>query len=91
MILNVKFQESEDSLGFGFQESDNSLDFDFGETGGGGVCDCPELVTDETLSYVNGVLSVNTAKEVAADNTLPVTSAAVATQVGNIEILLKTI
>ena len=47
--------------------------------------------TDETLSLENGVLSVNTAKSVEFDNTLPVTSAAVAAQVGNIEVLLKTI
>lgn len=47
--------------------------------------------TDETLSLIDGVLSVNTAKAVEEDNTLPITSAAVATTVGNIEILLKTI
>lgn len=46
---------------------------------------------DETLSYENGVLSVNTAKEPDPDNTLPITSAAVATTVGNIAVLLKTI
>jgi hypothetical protein len=47
--------------------------------------------TDETLSLKDGVLSVNTADSAEEDNTLPITSAAVATQVGNIEILLKTI
>lgn len=47
--------------------------------------------TDETLSLKDGVLSVNTADVAEEDNTLPITSAAVATQVGNIEILLKTI
>ena len=47
--------------------------------------------TDETLSLENGILSVNTATDVEADNTLPITSAAVAETVGNIEILLKTI
>lgn len=49
------------------------------------------FTTDETLSFKDGVLSVNTANSAEADNTLPITSAAVATQVGNIEILLKTI
>lgn len=49
------------------------------------------LQTDETLSYKNGVLSVNRATEVEADNTLPITAAAVHTTVGNIEILLETI
>ena len=46
---------------------------------------------DESLILENGVLSVNTTNEVESDNTLPITSAAVATTVGNIEILLKTI
>lgn len=47
--------------------------------------------TDDTLTLKNGILSVNTAKEVEEDNTLPITSAAVHTTVGNIEILLSTI
>lgn len=49
------------------------------------------LKTDESLSYVGGVLSVNRANEPDPDNTLPITAAAVATTVGNIEILLQTI
>lgn len=55
--------------------------------GGGGVT----FTTDETLTLSGGVLSVNTSKTVEADNTLPVTSAAVYTTVGNIEALLETI
>lgn len=55
--------------------------------GGGGV----SFITDKTLTLKNGILSVNTADTVEEDNTLPVTSAAVATQVGNIEIILATI
>lgn len=55
--------------------------------GGGGV----SFTTDETLSLKNGVLGVNRAFDVEADNTLPITSAAVHTTVGNIEILLSTI
>lgn len=50
-----------------------------------------QFETDETLSLKDGVLSVNRAFDVKADNTLPITSAAVATTVGNIEVLLKTI
>lgn len=46
---------------------------------------------DETLNYSNGILSVNTAKNAEQDNTLPITSAAVYTQIGNIEVLLGTI
>lgn len=51
------------------------------------------FTTDETLTLdpETGVLGVNTADEAETDNTLPITSAAVATQLGNIEILLKTI
>lgn len=50
-----------------------------------------KFTVDETLTYENGVLSVNTADTVEEDNTLPITSAAVQTTVGNIEVLLKTI
>lgn len=55
--------------------------------GGGGV----DFTTDDTLVLENGVLRVNTTNDVAQDNTLPITSAAVHTTVGNIEILLGTI
>ena len=57
-----------------------------GGSGGGGVY----FETDETLTLKDGVLGVNTAKEVGA-STLPVTAAAVDTVVGNIEVLLGTI
>ena len=54
--------------------------------------DLTSLKIDErTLSFTNGVLSVNTTEQVEQDNTLPITSAAVYTVVGNIEILLGTI
>ena len=46
---------------------------------------------DETLSFENGILSVNTSKEPEPDNTLPITSAAVHTTLGNINALLETI
>lgn len=49
------------------------------------------FVTDETLSLKDGVLSVNTADAPEEDNTLPITSAAVAASVGNIETILGTI
>ena len=38
-----------------------------------------------------GVLSVDTATEVEQDNTKPITSAAVHTEIGNIDVILKTI
>ena len=67
--------------------------------GGGGSADVP--IASETVAGIvrvgenlkideNGVLSVDTATAVEEDNTRPVTSAAVQTTVGNIEILLKT-
>ena len=43
------------------------------------------------LDAETNTLSVDTANEVQQDNTLPITSAAVYTTVGNIEALLKTI
>lgn len=46
---------------------------------------------DETLTLRDGILSVNTADAVEADNTLPITSAAVNETVGNINALLATI
>lgn len=59
--------------------------------GGDGSSGGVKFVTDETLALVDGILSVNTADEVEPDNTLPVTSAAVYTEVGNINALLETI
>lgn len=50
-----------------------------------------QFETDETLTLEDGILRVNTADAVEEDNTLPITSAAVHTTVGNIEILLGTI
>lgn len=52
-----------------------------------------DFTTDATLNLdpVTKVLSVNTADEPEADNTLPITAAAVHNTVGNIEILLGTI
>lgn len=54
--------------------------------------DGTSFTTDETLSLNgNGVLSVNTAHEPDPDNTLPITAAAVAQTLGNVETLLGTI
>ena len=71
-----------------------------GSGGSGGGADVP--IASETVAGIvrvgenlkisaDGVLSVDTATAVEEDNTRPVTSAAVQTTVGNIEILLKTI
>lgn len=66
----------------------------------GGTTEIP-IATHDTIGGIkigdnlrisgDGVLSVETATAVEADNTLPITSAAVNTTVGNIEILLATI
>lgn len=48
-----------------------------------------ELQLGETLSMTNGILNVNTANAAEQDNTLPITSAAVHMEIGNIAILLE--
>lgn len=48
-------------------------------------------VDNHTLKLENGVMRVNTAPSVEQDNTLPITSAAVFAEVGNINALLETI
>lgn len=68
-------------------ETGHPTEWEAVDASGGSV----QFTTDETLSLKYGVLSVNTAQEPEPDNTLPITSAAVHTTVGNIEILLKTI
>lgn len=68
-------------------ETGHPTEWEAADASSGGV----QFTTDETLSLKDGVLSVNTAQEPDPDNTLPITSAAVHTTVGNIEILLKTI
>lgn len=51
-----------------------------------------QIKTNETLTVTDdGKLAVNTSTSVSQDNTLPITSAAVHTEVGNINALLETI
>lgn len=61
----------------------------FKSIGSSGDISCVEFETDETLSLIDGVLSVNRAQKVEQNNTLPITSAAVYTEVGNINALLQ--
>ena len=68
-------------------ETGHPTEWEAVDASSGGV----QFTTDETLSLKDGVLSVNTAQEPEPDNTLPITSAAVHTTVGNIGILLQTI
>lgn len=82
----VIYETFADNTGIILHKEDGSATADMG---GGGV----DFTTDETLHLdpETGVLSVNTADAVERDNTLPITSAAVHTTVGNIETLLKLI
>lgn len=60
------------------------------QVGEGGVLRINSL--DDTLNLSQeGKLSVNTAKDAEQDNTLPITSAAVFAEIGNIDALLATI
>lgn len=89
MKMNVEFSELKQSFESGFAPA-QSFDMGFGEindVSGGNI----SLRTDETLILRDGLLSVNTTDVVEANNTLPVTSAAVQTTVGNINALLETI
>ena len=56
-------------------------------TGGSAI----NLEPGENIKIEDNVISVVTTDEVEADNTKPITSAAVYTEVGNINILLQTI
>ena len=92
MIIDVEFLEDEPVMHAELQESEEVLEVVFDENivinsseiGG-------EITLDRTLKFEKGVLSVNTAKAVEQNNTLPITSAAVHVTVGNIEALLETI
>lgn len=50
-----------------------------------------DYIAGDHISIEKGRISVLTADQVEMDNTRPVTSAAVATQVGNIDLILQTI
>ena len=50
-----------------------------------------EIETDESLIYKDGKLSVNVTDKAVEDNSLPISSAAVNTIVGNIDVILGTL
>lgn len=87
MRLQLNFASTESRIVTKFQSNDEDINISFTESY---VLPSEIIKTNETLSFRNGVLSVNTSKKVE-DSVLPVTSAAVDTVVGNIDILLKTI
>lgn len=57
----------------------------------GGGTGGSNLIAGENIEIVDNVISVQTAPNVEKDNTKPITSAAVYTEVGNINVLLQTI
>lgn len=67
------------------EESGVVLEMELEEGGGGGGIG---YQIGSGLKVEGGILSVDTAGKVEADNTKPVTSAAVYTEIGNIEVLL---
>ena len=75
--VNVQFNEQNQNFAGGFQNVYVA----------GGI----SFETDETLTLENGILSVNTANDAEENNTLPITSAAVYAEIGNINALLETI
>lgn len=95
-IVTIKDGKAEVSYSTDTQSTAVTVGASTGETGSGGTSSSggsggTSFTTDETLSLKNGVLSVNRATAVEQDNTLPITSAAVYTEVGNINALLSTI
>lgn len=90
MGLQFDIAKSRPNLAFGISKERSKLNFDIQRPSSGGVA-AYNIGEGLKLDTETNTLSVDTAKVVEADNTKPVTSAAVASTVGNIEILLKTI
>lgn len=99
MPFCVEFKENNDNFNIGFREQSSNINLNFGEiwttTGETPEWDIilnkPFETIGENLKVENGILKVDTASEVERDNTRPITSAAVYTEIGNIETLLSLI
>lgn len=99
MILEMNFEETEQELDLEFDETDESFEMESKEVQEVHTGDIPfatkeiagKVIIGENLLVENGVVSVDVANEASEDNTKPITSAAVAVQIGNIETILKTI
>lgn len=87
MKLKLNFASTDNTIAMRFGSTDEDIETSFAESY---VLPSEVIKTDETLEFRNGILCVNTSKKVE-DSILPVTSAAVDTVVGNINVLLKTI
>lgn len=75
----------------GLKKYNELLQKKFISSSGGEIPGGNNLVAGENIEIVDNVISVQTADSVEEDNTKPITSAAVYTEVGNITILLETI
>lgn len=62
-----------------------------GSVNGSSTGGANNLVAGDNIEIVDNVISVLTAESVEQDNTKPITSSAVYTEVGNINILLQNI
>lgn len=99
MILDMKFEETEKELDLQFEETGQTFEMKAEEVQEVHTGDIPfatkeiagKVIIGENLLVENGVVSVDVANEASEDNTKPITSAAVAVQIGNIETILKTI
>lgn len=99
MVFNAAFERIDNEIDITLDEESAEINADFKEiqqVGGNTQYAAPDragvVKVGENLSInEDGVLSVETATEANPDNTKPITAAAVAVQVGNIEILLRTI
>lgn len=99
MIIDLEFNETEQTFETQLNETEQTFDMQFKELQVANVGDIPfatketagKVIVGDNLLVENGVISVDVANEAEADNTKPITSAAVAVQIGNIEVILETI
>ena len=98
LSLDLAFEETAADINTSFTEQAQEMDMQFGETAYL-TNDIPfatkstagKVIIGDNLLVENGVVSVDVASEADADNTKPITAAAVAVQIGNIEVILGTI
>lgn len=90
MRMETSFSKTDKTFDSGYRGNEKTFD--------SGFVDVNEVVVtiqhkagDHIKITEDGAISVLTADKVEYDNTHPITSAAVAVEVGNIDILLKTI
>lgn len=98
LSLDLEFEETAADINTLFAEETQEMNMAFGETAYL-TNDIPfatkstagKVIIGDNLLIDNGVVSVDVANEADKDNTKPITAAAVAVQLGNIEVILGTI